>query len=384
MDDALINKTMDRDDLSRPACRRVLSELFGLMRRMNGAGSARPSRTGLAAPRSMPASGLEHPNHTSTGAVGHSSIHKKSQTTVAVPVSSAPASEGDARQRAIALTDSRVTAGHQPDSSAMHGANDSGMTADLTYSSWYGRLSGWPGAWEHINRGMAYQPFPGNPDELKVPWFLLWEIAWLVANTPLRPGSRVLDMGGAGSLFSCFLAARGHEVVSIDIDADLCRRADALGAAMNWRMHGEVMDMAQLDFPDAHFDHIFSVCVFEHLPVSGRVRCNEHIRRVLKPKGTASYTFDYANPQAFGRLATPEDVNWQFVEPSGLAWRGRPQFEDSGKRYLSCPQSFGFGRFTESAAKVHAFVTGSMERSQVLSDDTDYTFGALFLEKLDG
>ncbi len=379
MDDALMNKTMDRNDLARPDCRRVLSELFGLMRRMQRVVPVASPSSIDNAPRSMRAVDVQPAGHAALSAATPANT-QKSQTKATVSVGG-PSSGAVVERATNAATSFPNHPRLRPDNGDELSATNSQA---LTYSSWYGRLSGWPGAWEHINRGMAYQPYPGNPDELKVPWFLLWEIAWLVANTPLRPGSRVLDMGGAGSLFSSFLAARGHEVVSIDIDADLCRRADALGDAMNWRMRGEVMDMAELDFPDEHFDHIFSVCVFEHLPVSGRVRCNEHIRRVLKPGGTASYTFDYANPQAFGRLATPEDVKWQFVDPSGLSWRGQPHFEDNGLRYLSCPQSFGFGRFTESAARIHAFVTGSMERSQVLANETDYTFGALFLEKADG
>jgi|GEM_PF-1148313 len=383
MDDAPINKTMDRNDLARADCRRILTELFGLMRRMQRIDAGAVLTSFDEVPRSMSAAGLQPSRTESLAAANASVTSQKSQANAAVSAGgSSPRTTVRANQAThpppTAFPDRQVSMQKLANAPAGHDAEH------LTYSSWYGRLAGWPGAWEHINRGMAYQPYPGNPDELKVPWFLLWEIAWLVANTPLRPGSRVLDMGGAGSLFSCFLAARGHDVVAIDIDADLCRRADTLGAAMNWRLRGEVMDMAELDFPDGYFDHIFSVCVFEHLPVSGRVRCNEHIRRVLKPGGTASYTFDYANPQAFGRLATPEDVNWQFVEPSGLSWRGHPSFEDNGLRYLSCPQSFGFGRFTESAARIHAFVTGSMERAQVLANETDYTFGALFLEKTNG
>lgn len=289
MDGHIINKTMDRRDLHLPECRRVLTELFGLMRRMKA------------------------------------------------------------------------------------------ISAD--YSSWYGHVDAWPSMWEHVNRGPAYEPWPDNPDELRVPWFLLWEIAWLVARTPIRRGARVLDMGGAGSLFSCYLASRGHEVHTIDLDETLCRRAEETAAKMAWRLHARRMDMTQLAYPDGHFDHVFSVCVFEHLPVSGRVRCNEQVRRVLRPGGTASYTFDYANPQSFGRIDTPADVQRQFVEPSRLRLRGSGGFHDGGQRYLATPQCFGFGRFTQAAAKAHALATRSVVRQRVLGGTTDYTFGAVFLRK---
>jgi SAM-dependent methyltransferase len=289
MNDAVINKTMDRDDLSRPDIRLILLELFALMRRMNRRGA--------------------------------------------------------------------------------------------DYSSWYGRSAAWPSAWEHINRDEHYLPHPENPDELRIPWFLLWEIAWLITHTPLPRAARILDMGGAGSLFTCLLAARGHEVHSIDLQESLCRKAQAAAQKMNWRLHPRQMDMTNLDYPPEHFDAVFSVCVFEHLPVSGRIACNREVARVLRPRGTAAYTFDYANPQSFGRLDTPDDVLHQFVIPSGLAMRGDERFHDNGKRYLDCPQCFGFGRLLRAAARAHAAITGSVQPVRALTGRTSYTMGAVFLEK---
>lgn len=249
------------------------------------------------------------------------------------------------------------------------------------YSSWYGRATGWPSPWESINRGESYEPWPANPDELHVPWFLLWEIAWLVVNTPLVPGGRVLDMGGAGSLFSCYLASRGHDVVSIDLEPTLCDLANETGQRMGWRLHGEQMDMTQLAFPEASFDHVFSVCVLEHLPISGRIRCGAQVASLLKPGGTASYTFDYANPQAFGRLGSPDDVHSQLVTPSRLTLRGNKRFQDSGGRYLATPQCFGFSRISRLAAGVHAALTRQLPWRNIISRKTSYTFGAIFLEK---
>jgi SAM-dependent methyltransferase len=253
--------------------------------------------------------------------------------------------------------------------------------AGVNYSSWYGRVDAWPSVWEHVNRGESYEPIPNNPDELRVPWFLLWEIAWLIANTPIRPGARVLDMGGAGSLFTCYLASRGMDVHTIDLQDDLCRRTADIADRMEWRLTARQMDMNRLEYPEAHFDHVFSVCVFEHLPVSGRIQCNEQVARVLRPGGSAAYTFDYANPQSFGRIDTPDDVMRQFVEPSRLRLSGDGLFHDNGKRYLETPQCFGFGRFTRGMATIHAAVTGQVLPSRAIIGTTSYTMGAVFLEK---
>lgn len=252
--------------------------------------------------------------------------------------------------------------------------------AGVSYSSWYGTLDAWPSAWEWINRGRRYQPFPGNPDEIRVPWFLLWEIAWVVANTPMSPGARVLDMGGAGSLFACYLASRGHAVVAIDLNDDLVRHTRDIARAMRWRLDAVCQDMRELTFPPASFDHVFSICVFEHLPVSGRQACSSRVRDVLRPGGTAAFTFDYANPQAFGRIDSPADVAEQLVAPSGLRPRGAMPFVDNGQRYLESPLHFGFGRFQSAVARTHAWLRGDVDRRRISDRFREYTFGAIFLE----
>ena len=289
MPEAIINKSMDRDDLLRPDCAAILAELFGLMRRM--------------------------------------------------------------RRRGV------------------------------SHSSWYGTLDAWPSPCEWINRGPDYQPWPENPDEIRVPWFLLWEIAWLVANTPIRRAARVLDMGGAASLFACYLASRGHDVVAIDLNDALVAHTDRIAQAMNWRLAARRMDMQDLDFPNDHFDHVFSVCVFEHLPVSGRVCCSSAVRRVLKPGGTAGFTFDYANPQSFAGIDSPEDVESQLIAPTGLAPRGNMPFLDTGKRYLDAPTHFGFGRLTALVSRLNAWSKGHLDSRRLANRHRRYTFGAVFLEK---
>jgi len=346
INESIINKTMQRRDLDRPECRVVLAELFGLMRRLE-ARRRKAESCSARGPRDAAA-------HTSTDA--------------------RPASEGLGVQARCERSSEK--------SPAAYGSEQGPSCQDPPgYSSWYGRIDGWPSAWEHVNRGEAYEPLPGNPDEIRVPWFLLWQIAWIIAHTPLRSGGRVLDMGGAGSLFSCYLASRGSDVHSIDLDERLCRLGERTAQTMGWRVSTRRMDMRRLDYPDGFFDHVFSVCVFEHLPVSGRIQCNEEVARVLRPGGTAAFTFDYSDPQSFGRIDSPEDVERQFVGPSGLAVRGNARFLDAGERQLEPPQCFGFGRFSRWTAKLRAMLTGSLSRERLAAGRTSYTIGALFLEK---
>ena len=69
------------------------------------------------------------------------------------------------------------------------------------------------------NRGPGYTPLPGAADDRRIPWYLYWEVAWVILNGPeLSRVARVLDAGGTGSLFTCYLASLGMEVHSVDIN----------------------------------------------------------------------------------------------------------------------------------------------------------------------
>ena len=249
-------------------------------------------------------------------------------------------------------------------------------------SSWYGGfdLSDDPGSWERVNRGYDYTPLDGAADDGRFPWFLYWEIAWLVTNNRFEAGQRLLDLGGCSSLFSLYMASRGLEVTAIDLNRRLVFNGKRLAAATGWPLRNLRQDIATLDF-DETFDHVTSVCVFEHVPVSTRVRAGDQVRRLLRPGGTFSMTFDYRNPSRLAAIDSPDDVEEQFVRPSGLRVRGNERFVDNGKRYLlhpaHHPAAAGSG-WQELSIELGHFEPAVARQ---VSPSNEYTFGALFLEK---
>jgi Methyltransferase domain len=212
----------------------------------------------------------------------------------------------------------------------------------LRVSNWYGALE-MPleaAAYERANRGPRYEPLSGAVDDERFPWFLYWEIAWLVTNNGFEPGQRLLDLGGSSSLFSCYMASRGLDVVTVDLSEELVANGDELAAATGWKLRNLRMDMGELD-PDAlgrGFDHVTSVCVFEHIPISARIDVGRRIRDLLVDSGAFSITFDYLNPSPRARISSPDDVEEQFVAPSGLQVRGNRVLHDNGLRYLWHPE----------------------------------------------
>jgi 2-polyprenyl-3-methyl-5-hydroxy-6-metoxy-1,4-benzoquinol methylase len=252
---------------------------------------------------------------------------------------------------------------------------------DLKISSWYGRfdLSGDPSSNEVINRGYGYSAIPDVVDDRNFPWFLYWEIAWVVIHADIRPNQRLLDLGGTSSLFSFYLASKGVDVVTVDLNPALKANADHVAKTMGWKLENHTMDMRDLQM-SGEFDHITSICVFEHIPMFDRVDINTRVRDLLTRDGRFSITFDYRNPSRFARIDSPEDVEAQFVGPSQLAVRGNLDFRDSGTSYLLHPfysdQRLWLYKL-RSVARRH-FSPLELPR---IKRENDYTFAALFMEK---
>lgn len=254
----------------------------------------------------------------------------------------------------------------------------------LAASTWYGRLEMPPDvqAVDRANRGPGYQPLPDAADDARYPWFLYWEIAWVAMHGDFRPGQSVLDLGGSSSLFSFYLASKGLRVTTVDLQAHLVDNANYVAKAMGWAMDNRVMDMRALALGQ-QFDHVTSICVLEHLTPSDRKAAVAQAGACLRPGGRLSITFDYRNPARTMRIASPRDVEEQFILPSGLRVRGNRVFVDAGPDYLFQPfyfeQPFRFWEYKALSVLRGDFRVWEFLR---IKRRNDYTFGALFLEKL--
>jgi hypothetical protein len=141
----------------------------------------------------------------------------------------------------------------------------------------------------------------------------------------------------------------------------------------------ERADLLRLDLRE-RFDHVASVCVFEHQPVSDRVEANTRIRDLLREGGSFSITFDYLNPSRLARIDSAADVAEQFVRPSGLRVRGNSRFHDNRKRYLLHPAHHPRApdSWRRSGVEAGQFTA---DEAQQTSEQNVYTFGALFTGK---
>ncbi|MEO0340545.1 MAG: methyltransferase domain-containing protein [Bacteroidota bacterium] len=101
------------------------------------------------------------------------------------------------------------------------------------------------------------------------------------------PGSLILEAGcGVGAQTKTIAPANPEsKFISVDISQDSVIQAKAMA-----QLHGinnvtfQQGDLFNLDFPEAHFDHIFVCFVLEHLP--DPVLALNELKKLLKPGGT--------------------------------------------------------------------------------------------------
>ena len=139
----------------------------------------------------------------------------------------------------------------------------------------------------------------------------------------VRKNIRILDVGGADSRLSKFLADQGFDVYVIDIREDDYGKAKFIKA-----------NILTYDFPDNFFDIIVAISTIEHVGLScygqelidkdGDVKTMKKLKKWLKPGGLLLLTLPFGiphHPPDFERvynLETLRDrvlfVGWDVVE----------------------------------------------------------------------
>jgi len=181
----------------------------------------------------------------------------------------------------------------------------------------------------------------------------LWENAWLLAHAPPAASDKVLDIGGASTLFSFYLAWKGATVSVVDNDwglHGLIYNARHVARVQRWPMKIVNRDLCEpLPFADASFDKVYCVCVLEHLSPSVRQRTMSEVRRVLKPGGLCGLTIDF----------------------------------DAGRRDPGMDQGLRYGLLKRLQRDILHPSRLSIWGNQILKDDCppDFFLGTLFLRK---
>ena len=135
------------------------------------------------------------------------------------------------------------------------------------------------------------------------------ELPALIDAIPLQPGQRILDLASP-KLAAIELARRGAQVVSVDQFEPEVEEWRGLAAGVAG-VEFQVGDGRKLPFPDASFDHAYSISVIEHIGDDGDFDALAELARITKPGGRVIVSFPYG--------ATPKEE-----------WRDAPVYTDEG------------------------------------------------------
>lgn len=100
-------------------------------------------------------------------------------------------------------------------------------------------------------------------------------------------GTRVLDAGCGTGNFSFKLAQKGCKVIGVDISRPMLEKAREKLEKLSENLDVEFKraDVLNLDFPEAYFDHVFSMATIEFISDDKKPKFIRELLRVVKPGG---------------------------------------------------------------------------------------------------
>lgn len=162
------------------------------------------------------------------------------------------------------------------------------------------------GVWPHIH--FTYSPFK------------ILEFHELVEKLAWTGRERVLDIGCGAGLQTFLIGRRAGHTTGLDVNPEFIAQAQWYSRYVR----GGVVDfesraLADVGWPDATFDRIFSICVLEHIPEHRAILAE--CARILKPGGSLVFSVDtlaaIADPELRRRHQSEHHVV-QYYTPESL------------------------------------------------------------------
>jgi SAM-dependent methyltransferase len=153
-----------------------------------------------------------------------------------------------------------------------------------------------PSEWEELFHNRTMLPPSENADCDKYGpfgWLRRLEYSWSLAQVNYQVGSSIIDIGSLETFIPRYLAERGLDVTSIDIDEVGVRYQQTVAAKLPKPFRVELQDITKTSYPNESFDQALMISTVEHIPNDGDSRAMREIHRILRPNGIVAITTPY-------------------------------------------------------------------------------------------
>jgi 2-polyprenyl-3-methyl-5-hydroxy-6-metoxy-1,4-benzoquinol methylase len=117
-----------------------------------------------------------------------------------------------------------------------------------------------------------------------------WEYGKLLSRLENLPKGKILDVGAGGSLMADYLASKGWEVTSLDLEKQMEKRYQG----KNNKVKYVTGDMTKMTFKNRTFDVVMSISAIEHLESWGKtIMALNEMKRVVKRSGRIFVSTDF-------------------------------------------------------------------------------------------
>jgi len=174
-----------------------------------------------------------------------------------------------------------------------------------------------------------------------------FEYPWAFEAGELRPGMKILEIGGSLAGFQFVLARHGCQVVNVDPGMQAAgvgwpcdqNSIGRLNRVFRTAVELRNTTVERAELGDGEFDRVYSLSVIEHLPAGDAAEVMAHAFRCLKPGGKFILTADlFLNLAPFtARLKNEYGLNQNLAELTGR----QPWQLAAGKR----DELYGFSGF---------------------------------------
>lgn len=212
-----------------------------------------------------------------------------------------------------------------------------------------------------------------------------WEYVRLLDILDIPDGASILDVGGAGTPLTFYLAAvKKCRVTTVDLQSELVDHTNTVALQQNWQIQAVCQDFTQYT-TDEIFDYAISLSVIEHMRDEVKAKTMEKMGHLLKPDGKIGITFDFGQTtiyegndsgEVYCQITSVDAIKNWIIDPSNCKLLGEFSFSEKlAEEAITVKSPF------QNLPFLPYFPSDLPLIRQLLYKPLGYTYGSLFMVK---